>query len=291
MTLRNHLKKLSVVAEFMREQRCNLLALQSYLDDSLVCKEDVTWLFILTFPNGGSTALAKLLLTASSTMALTPTAEGQWLVPSLCREGARWDTRHRVWARKLRAAWLNQVTKKSSKSTLVIEKSPPNLCRYREILTAFCAMETYLITFTRDPYATCASWHRRYGLERIVKAWLPSKKLSITSESDYFRLLGEIWLERASMLLRARQESNLNIRYEDFTDNTAEVIGKLRMLIPQLASAYAGARVKVKDYEEQAIVNMNEMQVKMLSDGQIAAVSSALSTKPEIVKELGYSIH
>jgi hypothetical protein len=42
--------------------------------------ENVDWLIILAFPNGGSTAIAKLLMTAEGTVALNPTIEGQWLV-------------------------------------------------------------------------------------------------------------------------------------------------------------------------------------------------------------------
>jgi len=208
---------------FIQEQRCNLLALRSYIDGSLARRENVQWLLVLTFPNGGSTALAKLLLTAPHTVALTHNAEGQWLIPSLCRAAARWDKEHLVWQRKIRAVWLNQVKTKDTAPILVIEKPPPNMCRYQSLIAALYPMQTYVITFTRDPYATCASWHRRCDFERILREWYPSAGASGRSERDYFRLLGQIWLERAKMLLAARKDSIIDIRYEDFTDETGEV--------------------------------------------------------------------
>jgi hypothetical protein len=37
--------------------------------------DDFEWLLVLAFPNGGSTALAKLLLSAEGTIALNPRVE------------------------------------------------------------------------------------------------------------------------------------------------------------------------------------------------------------------------
>jgi hypothetical protein len=53
--------------------------------------DDFEWLLVLAFPNGGSTALAKLLLSAEGTIALNPRVEERWLMPAMCAEGARWD--------------------------------------------------------------------------------------------------------------------------------------------------------------------------------------------------------
>jgi len=244
----------------------------------------------LTFPNGGSTALAKLLLTAHSTSALNRNAEGQWLIPSLNKNVARWNKEHRVWRRKIRAVWLSEVNKNNKEPTLVIEKSPPNMCRYQELLATFSTMKTYLITFSRDPYATCASWHGRYGFERIIKNWHLSGRSPRNNENDYFRFLGEIWLERANMLLEARKDSLLDIRYEDFTDDLGTVISKLGTLIPQLKNISPAVKVKIKDYDEQTIINMNEKQIGILTANQITAISSALSSQPDTVEQFGYSI-
>jgi len=277
--------------DFLNEQRCNLLTARSYFDRSLVCREDVRWLLILTFPNGGSTALAKLLLTAPSTARLTGNAEGQWLIPSLSKNISRWDQTHVVPHRKLRAVWLNEVKKrKGRKSTLVVEKSPTNMCRYKDILDALSGMKTYTITFTRDPYATCASWHRRYGLENILKEWCAGDKSEFSTEEDYYKLLGKIWLNRAKMLIDARSDSVIDIKYEDFADNTKEVIDLISLKIPELENISHDTKISVKDYADQEIKNMNKGQIDTLSSDQISAITSSLSEHPDTVSRLGYDL-
>ena len=256
MRFKELVKRVPGAQEFVREQRCNLLALRSYLDGSLASRENVHWLLVLTFPNGGSTALAKLLLTAPNTVALTSNAEGQWLIPSLCKAGARWDKEHLVWQRKIRAVWLNQITTNDAAQILVVEKSPPNMCRYRSLLAALRPMQTYVATFARDPYATCASWHRRYGIEAILRNWYPSAGAVGRNETDYFRFLGQIWLDRAKMLLAARTDSIINIRYEDLTNEVGEVTRNLAAAVPHLSGISPTAKVKVKDYGEQGMINI-----------------------------------
>lgn len=278
------------VRSFVREQRCTLLALRSFVDPNLCQRDGVHWLFVLTFPNGGSTALAKLLMSASASRELTPNAEGQWLIPSLSAKGRRWDSSHEVWQRKLRACWLNELDLMESEPIVVIEKSPPNLCRYNYLLSAFSEMKHSLITFTRDPYAVCASWHKRYGAEGIIRDWYPGSGLKINSEGDYVRFLGEIWLERARMILAARKDSVLDLNYETFTGDVNGQVDTLRSLIPELHDMSHDAHVKVKDYESQPIRNMNEEQIKLFSVEQIDLLSSVFSEHANVLEELGYAI-
>jgi len=276
--------------QMMKEAKCNALALRSLFDSALNHRSDVQWLFILTFPNGGSTALAKLLLTAAQTTALTDDAEGQWLIPSLSRAGDRWNERFHVSERKIRAVWLNKVRRQCTGPALVVEKSPPNMCRFRELLSAFEGMKTYLMTFSRDPYATCASWHRRYGPEAIVRDWKPEFAHRISNEGEYFEMLGDIWIERAKMLYDARERSIMNIRYEDFAEDTPTVLKSLGVNVPQLRDISPTAEVRVKDYQPQAIVNMNEKQIALLSKSQMESLSRSLARGSDMLKAFGYEI-
>src|SRR5207249_685189 len=104
-----------------------------------------------------STALAKLLLTAKGTIALHPEAEGQWLVPTLCVPLARWDPEHSLDYNDIRTRWIEAVHQATANSTncnepyLVIEKSPPNMCRYHKILSMLAMMKTCTVVMTRDP--------------------------------------------------------------------------------------------------------------------------------------------
>lgn len=283
-------KNLLFLKPFLKEQKCNYLGFKSYFDKSLTYNEDIHWLFILTFPNGGSTALSKLLMTASSSKQLTVHSEGQWLVPSLSADGKRWDSNHTVWKRKLRACWLDKIGDTNSKQTLVIEKSPTNICRYNYLISTFSGMKYSLITFTRDPYAVCASWHNRYGAKSIIKEWFPGDSSRIISETEYFSFLADIWLERAKMIIDAQRKSVFNFSYESFTHDVKGEMSQLRSLIPELHDMSDDAVLNVKDYAPQPIINMNERQIKTLTNEQIKIISSSLSKSPDTLTQLGYII-
>ena len=53
-------------------------------------KEEPFFLFIITPPRSGSTALAQILNSAQETTFLNKRGEGQWLIPGLC-EADRWN--------------------------------------------------------------------------------------------------------------------------------------------------------------------------------------------------------
>ncbi len=92
------------------------------------------------------------------------------------------------------------------------------------------------------------------------------------------------------MLLAARENSIADLRYEDFTDDVNEIARKLGTAIPQLRNISPNARVKVKDYDEQEVTNMNEEQIGALTPEQVAAISCVLATDATVVEQLGYSI-
>jgi hypothetical protein len=153
------------------------------------------WLLVLNFPNGGSTAFAELLLTAPGTIRLHPTVEGQWLLPALCADKLRWDPGHAFDPIEVRDVWIRTALEQCrlvgirSDEALVIEKSPPNMCRYHHLLGALKGMRTTVVVFTRDPYATCASWHRRYGPRDIARTWGWPGRERKTSKRIFRRLL------------------------------------------------------------------------------------------------------
>lgn len=254
---------------------------------------DIEWMLILTFPNGGSTALAKLLLTAVGTVALTPRAEGQWLIPAMSAPRLRWDPANNLNYTAIRDRWIGAVKQVKQRISnrepcLVIEKSPPNMCRYRQIVSMLAGMKTYIVIMTRDPYATCASWHSRYGLELVERDWgWPGPRPA--NEEAYFRALGEIWLNRAEYLEMARANAVHWMSYEDFSDRPSSVIRDLGGKIPQLRTVNPSANIAVKDYRGQKIRNMNSEQISILTERQREAISSALIQRPELVKRLGYS--
>lgn len=269
----------------------NLLALRSFLDRSLVRDDSLQWLFLLSFPHGGSTATARLLLTAPDTVALNDPVEGAWRVPAMVVPGKRWRPDYKLWYRKIRAVWLRDLRKgRSDRKRLVIEKSPSNMCRYRQLLDTFSTMEPYLVVLTRDPYATCASWRRRRRPEYILTEWYPALRREIADETEYCALLAEIWLIQARLLAEAITSAKMHIRYEDLTENPNDTVEKLRAVIPPLGPIAIDEALQVKDYEPQRLRNMNAEQIALLNEAEIAAISSVLRSDPDTVNKLGYSI-
>jgi hypothetical protein len=253
------------------------------------------WLLIFAFPNGGSTAIAKLLLTAEGTMALNEQIEGQWLVPAMSQPRIRWNPESTLDLDDIRSRWLmaarDRVERLSvdTQRPLIIEKSPPNMCRYEKIVSMLAGMKTYSVVMSRDPYATCASWHVRVGFENIDRNWgWPADRPS--DERSYFKALGNIWLQRAGYLSRIRAQAVHWMRYEDFAAQPSNVVSKLADKIPLLRNVNSEASISVKDYPSQKVRNMNDEQVSALSQSQRKSIYSALADNPELVEYFGYEL-
>jgi glycosyltransferase involved in cell wall biosynthesis len=253
--------------------------------------QHLEWLLILAFPNGGSTALAKILATAKGTVLLQERAEGQWLVPAMSAPRLRWAPNTpldyaAIRRRWVAAAWQNFDLSGDERPPLVIEKSPPNMCRHPAILAMLEGMKTDTIVMTRDPFATCARWHR-YGREQIERNWgWPGE--APTDDEAYCRMLARIWLRRAGYLLAARPNATGWIRYEDLTDHPAIALKRLADAMPRLRSIDSAATIEIKDYPTQPLRNMNVEQTSILTPDQKGAIASELAGHAEIVNQLGY---
>jgi hypothetical protein len=254
----------------------------------------IEWLILLCFTNGGSTALAKLLLTAQGTIALHPNAEGQALVVAMRERNNRWNPEAALNYRQIQRRWVSEVRRlvtvneASDAPPLVIEKSPPNICRYKAIVSMLDGMQVHLMAMTREPYATCASWNYRYGRQHIIREWAWSDEMP-SNEDAYFEGLARLWLQRASWLDGARPDTSAFIRYEDFARHPAETIALLAAKVPRLAGVDPQAAVEVKDYPKQTIRDMNAETVSRLTERQKKAIMRGLSAKPELVAKLGYA--
>jgi hypothetical protein len=251
----------------------------------------LSWLFVATLPNSGSTALAGLLDSAPRTVRLTARGEGQWLLPEMCAPGRRWDPAapldlgrvRRVWSRHARAGL-------ALGPRLVIEKSPPNLCRFRALLDAFADMPVGVLRFTRDPYAVCASWARRYPPAKIVVDWAPELAGRIDGEEAFFRALGAICGQRMRLLAGLEDCSDLDLSYEALTADPAASASALAGAFPLLSGLDPQVSVAVKDYAPQRLRNRNAEQVAALSPRQLAAITDGLEPHAAAVMALGYRL-
>lgn len=250
----------------------------------------VHWMFVATFPNGGSTALAQLLNSASAAIQLEPTGEGQWLVRELNAVGRRWNAATSINWPHVRRIWLNRVRRQDKFPCVVIEKSPPAMVRMRDTMATFVDMPRSLVRFSRDPYAVCSSWASRYGPQRIAVEWGEPTGQMAAGSLEFFRHLGDIYGRRAQMLHDLADVADATITYEELTSDTPAVLARLKAIEPLLADVSEDAKLKVKDYAPQALKNMNDRQIDSLSAEQIAAISDGLRTYAQAVEALGYGI-
>lgn len=260
----------------------------------------LAWLFVATLPNSGSTALASLLDSAPGAARLHPRGEAQWLVPELVAPGTRWNPAAAVDLGLVRAVWLDRALALGPTAgpvagrRLVVEKSPPNLCRFRAVVGAFSDMPVHVVRFTRDPYAVCASWARRYDPAKVAAVWdapLPAGARGAGGGREAFlRHLGDICGRRMAMLAALADISDADVAYENFADDPAAALAGLVTAIPALAGADPRAVVAVKDYAPQVVRNMNADQVARLTAREIAAIGAGLRPYAAAVAALGYAL-
>lgn len=247
----------------------------------------VQWLFIATLPNSGSTALAQLLSSARAAVMLNEEGEGQWLVPEM--SDARWDAGRAVDLDVVRRAWMGRVRMMGVRPCLVIEKSPPSLVRFREVVRTFSDMPHHVVSLTRDPYAVCASWGKRYGPQYLRRYWGVDMPTDDRTSPEFYHVLGQLFGQRARMLL-AIEDVALSVSYEQVTAEPEATLARFRALSPLLADADPKALLRVKDYGALELENMNDRQTAKLSDAQIAAISEGLQPFAGEVRAMGYAL-
>lgn len=240
------------------------------------------FLFIITPPYSGSTALAELLNTSHRTMILQERGEGQWLVPGLCGRG-RWDPEKEVNYHSVKSVWLNKyqrVKRLTQNIDVVIEKSPPNMMRIERLSSQF--QDFSFIANNRDPYANSAS-----NFYRVFDAG----KIDSERRTKIFARLARNWLMRSSRIRELVFTLDIPLlTYEQFCQNPSSVLNILNLPDGVSETINPQASVKVKSYKAQPISNHNKHQISHLTDEDIACISKILEPYSELVAFFGYQI-
>jgi hypothetical protein len=240
------------------------------------------FLFIVTPPFSGSTAIAELLHSSPHIGFLQERAEGQWLVPGLCSDD-RWDVDKLVDYASVQAVWLSrwqQLQAAAPALQVVVEKSPPNMVRLEAMVAQF--RDVSLLANNRDPYANCAS---------ILYRMHDGAQLPAVQRQQALRRLAAHWLLRSARIreLVARYDIPL-LTYEQFCDMPAAILPKLNLPRGVAQSIDVQARVRVKDYPMQGIANQNQRQIALLREEEIAAVSEVLGRQQELLDYFSYEL-
>ena len=239
------------------------------------------FIFLLTPPNSGSTAIVELMNSSHKSMLLQPNGEGQWLIPQLCAED-RWNEEKKVNFESIKAVWLNkyQSAKKNDKNIdFVIEKSPPNMVRFGKITASF---ENYsALINNRDPYANISSMFHRYH---------KPKQSSGSGRERVLTSLAKGWLSRSQILMELSEKFGIEkISYEDFCANPNRLKDIKSLPDSLVDSIDFEVKVKVKDYELQGISNQNECQVSKLTVEDKLVITKVLTEDEAVPSYFGYS--
>lgn len=240
------------------------------------------FLFVITPPYSGSTALAQLINTSHRTVFLHQRAEGQWLVPGLC-EKDRWNPDKEVDYESVKSVWLSKyqdVTETSDDADVVIEKSPPNMMRMEELAKHFKSYS--FLANNRNPYANCSS---------ILYRNFPVDRLDSVDRLQIVEKLAAAWLKRSRRIrqLVSRFEIPL-ITYEAFCRSPYLLLSKLHLPTGVAETINPEAEVKVKDYRAQKIIDQNERQIDRLTAEERRLIGNVLSEEKDLLEFFNYEI-
>lgn len=245
-------------------------------------EDEPRFLFIITPPYSGSTALTQIFNSCHGTAFLGKNGEGQWLVPGMC-EADRWASKKIIDWESVRSVWLNRIQlirELVQDVDLIIEKSPPNLVRIDQLIEIF--PQHTLLAFNRDPYANCSSiLYRNHTLEDMQEA----ERVKIVSS------IAKKWLFRSKWVKKWIDQWQIAyFTYEQFCSDPLACLAQLVDDIPELQTVDVKKSIKVKDYKMQGIINYNAKQISKLHQPEIDAISETLACEPELVSFFGYKI-
>lgn len=244
--------------------------------------EQPHFLFLVTPPNSGSTAMAKMLNSSHRTILLNHNGEAQWLVPGLNGKN-RWDPAMEVDYESVKAVWLKQfefLRACAGNVDVVIEKSPASLPRFDRIRALFD--DTSVIASNRNPYANICSKGYRYA---NFANRPPAER------AERVAILARKWQDQSRMIAGVIDRHNCPlVTYETFCADPARLIAALALPAGVAETIDTGASVLVKDYADQGVVNQNPKQIALLSAEEKAVIREVLATDMPLLERFGYGL-
>tara|TARA_R110002072_G_scaffold100555_5_gene221565 strand:- start:26427 stop:27143 length:717 start_codon:yes stop_codon:yes gene_type:complete len=228
-----------------------------------------SYLFVLCPPYSGSTLLWKLLSTSANVSALP--MEGQFL-PEL-KEVMRdkpWRGDHTLPWGDIKRVWESYWDK--SKPVL-LEKSPPNLIRTREIRANFQPVR--FIVMVRNPYAQAEGLMRRNN-------WTASRA------ANFSMMCLRTQLENASTL-----DDSLVMTYESLVQDPVKACAQMAGFIEELSDVDPSASFEVHSIDgtrHRPITDLNSKKIAALSADDMATINTVFQQHRETIAAWGYEL-
>ena len=243
--------------------------------------DEPKFLLLLTPPNSGSTAIANFVCQLRAVASLQSRYEGQWLLKGMS-DRRRWEPDRKFDWDSVKAVWserIEQRLQRRPKIQYIFEKSPPHMVRYKDLLKTFD--HHGVVINNRNPYASISSKFFRY---------IDFQKADEERRSDVLINLAEHWVERGYILKEiAEREKFPVLTYEGFCQDPLTVLDLFNL--SQFKNKIdASHKVKVKDYEDQPIIDMNYKQIAKLNDEQIEKIMKILEGNEDMLCFFGYEV-
>jgi hypothetical protein len=245
---------------------------RNYVKRSFHKPIDNTYLFILSPPFSGSTLLNELLSTSATVSSNNTlgTREGQQLPKVrkiMWEKEDQFDPAEKYDWNFIKAAWLKYWDRTKP---ILLEKSPPNLVRARQISDHF--QPAYFICMVRDPYALCESQISRNSMAPSVAAELVVKWL---------------FAQRQNI---ATLNNLLFFTYEELTINTLAVSKKLSAFLPALSDLDTARVFKAHNFKDTPMVmkNLNAEKIAKLTKEQFQEINRVLDRHRDLLDYFRY---
>ena len=237
-------------------------------------KKKNQYLFILSPPFCGSTLLTEIISTSKSVSCNNNIGlrEGQHLplAHNLLFNDDRWDPNKKIDWIRIKEIWHKYWDRSKD---ILLEKSPPNICRTKDIDKVF--QNSKYICLTRNPYAQIQSNIRRYKTDLLEATEKYISYLKFQKDN----------LEKL--------DNTLLICYEELTDNPKKTKEKINGFIPLLSDINIDIKFNAHNMHkkrEMEITNLNQLSIDSLSNDQIQTINSILEKEKELLNFFNSSI-
>ena len=242
-------------------------------------RDEPHFVFILTPPYTGSTAIANYLATSPNIGLLRKNGEGQSLVPGIHRN---WDADARIDEESIRSTWLNryQEINSNGRIEIIVEKSPPNMVRIEALRSLF--RKTTCLVNNRDPVAFCSSTFFRN-----------TPNLSHMKKADRLNALHKtalVWVRRSNTLKEYLSAQRvMACSYEQFCDSPQSLQTLFEKATGKAIKPDENPVLKIKDYQSSGIEHKNKEQVQRLNKIEIETVVNTLDPYSALTSLFGYT--
>ena len=237
------------------------------------------FVFILTPPYAGSTAVANYLATSPNIGLLKANGEGQKLIPGIHRN---WRANARFDGESIKSTWLNryQQSNHDGRLKIIVEKSPPNMVRIEGLRSLFS--KTTCLVNNRDPVAYCSS--------RLFRNASNIEQLDEASRLRKLQKFAVSWVEKSHMLREyATDQSLMTFSYEQFCESPQSLKTLFEEATGETINPEKDPLLNIKDYPPSRIENKNKEQVSRLSQTEIEVVAETLRRHSALTSFFGYA--